>query len=192
MKRLIHAAAITVVVTSVLVWTDAAPTAQRQGMRPGGPGPGGREGGPPIAALDQPGVTPAQIQRMFDAWALVQAQEALKLEDQKYLPFLARYKALQDVRRQSQNERNRLHVELRRLVNDAASDENQIKERLKSLLDAEAREQTEIRKAYDGVDAVLEIRQQAKFRLFEEQMERLKIEMITKARQANRLQRKSQ
>ena len=42
-------------------------------------------------------------------------------------------------------------------------------------------------KAYDGIDQVLDVGQQAKFRVFEELMERRKLELVTRARQANRL-----
>ena len=140
--------------------------------------------------LDQPGVTPAEIQKMFEAVALVRAQEALKLSDDRYLPFLARYKALQDVRRRTLQERMRVMRELNRLTNDGGGDEAAIKERLKALVDLDARSEAELHKAYEGIDAVLDVRQQAKFRLFEELMERQKIELLMKARQANRIQRR--
>src|SRR5437879_12415882 len=84
-----------------------------------------------------PAVTPAEIQRMFEAVALVRAQEALKLSDERYLPLLAKYKALQDVRRRTLQERTRLLRELNRLTNGDAGngDETQLKERLNALQD---------------------------------------------------------
>src|SRR5436305_1941109 len=80
--------------------------------------------------LDQPGVTPAEIQRMFEAYALVQAQDQLKLGDEQYPQFLVKFKALQEARRRTQQERNRLLQELRRLTNQGG-DDGQIKDRLK-------------------------------------------------------------
>ena len=47
-------------------------------------------------------------------------------------------------------------------------------------------------KAYDAIDQVLDLRQQAQFRVFEEQMERRKIELVTRARQANRANHRPQ
>jgi hypothetical protein len=141
--------------------------------------------------LDQPGVTPAEIQRMFEAYALVQAQEQLKLTDDKYPQFLVKFKALQDVRRRTQQDRNRLLQDLRRLANEGG-DENPIKDRLKALQDLDARARADVQKAYEGVDSVLDVRQQAKFRLFEEQMERRKLELLMRARQANRQQKRNQ
>ena len=43
-----------------------------------------------------------------------------------------------------------------------------------------------MRKAYNALDEVLDVRQQARFRVFEEQIERRKIELLMRARQPNR------
>lgn len=135
----------------------------------------------------EPTVSPVEIQQMFDAVALVQAQEQLKLADDKYVQFLPRFKALQQVRRRAQAERGRIIQDLRRLsMPDVRTDEAQIKERLKALQDQETTSATDIRRAYDAIDQVLDVRQQAKFRAFEEAMERRKIELVTRARQNNR------
>jgi hypothetical protein len=142
---------------------------------------------PPAARSGNDSVAPAEIQRLFDAYALVQAQAQLKLGDDQYTPFLARYKALQDLRRRSQNERLRVIQDLRRLSqDDAKSDEGQLRDRIKALQDLEVQSAADVRKAYDAVDQVLDVRQQARFRVFEEQMERRKIDLVTRARQTNR------
>jgi Spy/CpxP family protein refolding chaperone len=132
------------------------------------------------------GVSPVELQRMFDAYALMQAQQQLNIGDDRYPEFLTRFKALQDVRRKSLVDRVRVIADLRRLASDPQSDENTIKERLKALQDLEQRTATDIQKAYDGVDQVLDVHQQAKFRVFEEVMERRKLELISRARQAAR------
>jgi hypothetical protein len=137
-------------------------------------------------AGDAPAVTSAEIQRMFDAYALVQAQDQLKLGDEQYSRFLSRFKSLQEIRRRGQAERGRLVQELRRLALDAKSDESLLKDRIKALQDLDARTAAAIRRAEDAVDQVLDVRQQAQFRAFEELMERRKIELVTRARQNNR------
>jgi hypothetical protein len=138
-------------------------------------------------------VSPAEIQRLFDAYALVQAQAQLKLSDDQYPPFLARYKALQDLRRRSQNERGRIIQDLRRLsMDEAKSDEGQLRDRIKAMQDLDVQAAADVRKAYDAVDQVLDLRQQARFRVFEEQMERRKIDLVTRARQNNRQNRSNQ
>jgi Spy/CpxP family protein refolding chaperone len=144
---------------------------QRQG---GGSGP------------DEGGVTPAEIQRMFDAYALMQAQEQLKIGDEQFTRFLTRFKALQEVRRQTLQERARIIQNLRRLVNAPQPDEAQIKDRMNALQEVETRSAADMKKAYEAIDQVLDIRQQAKFSVFEETMERRKLELVMRARQANR------
>ena len=150
------------------------------------PGRAGRATPPAAGAPSEPGVSPGDVQRMFDAYALMQAQEQLKISDDKFAQFLTRYKALQEVRRKNVQEHGRLVVEMRQMLNTPNPDEAQLKEKMKALQDLEGRSMTEVRKAVDAIDQVLDVRQQAKFRVFEEAMERRKLELVTRARQANR------
>jgi len=144
---------------------------------------------PPSGTAEEPAVTPFELQRLFDSYALLQAQDQLKISDDQYSRFLPRFKALQDARRQTQQQRARVLQDVRRLLSDSSADEAQLRDRLKQLQDIESRSQAETRKAYDAIDQVLDLRQQAQFRIFEEQMERRKIELVTRARQANRANR---
>ncbi len=146
-----------------------------------------RQGG----ASDEPTVTPFELQRLFDSYALLQAQDQLKIGVEQYTRFLPRFKALQDARRQTLQQRTRVLQDVRRLFNDNQADDAQLRDRLKQLQDIDAKGEADVRKAYDAIDQVLDVRQQAKFRLFEEQMERRKLELVTRARQANRAQRQS-
>lgn len=149
---------------------------------------GGREALRPGAGAgaDEPAVTPAEIQRMFDSYALMQAQDQLKISDEQFPQFLTRFKSLQDVRRQALQEKARRIQELRRQLNGPQPDDAIIRDQLKALQDLDARSQTDIKKAYDSIDQVLDLKQQAKFRVFEENMERRKLELVMRARLANR------
>ena len=179
-------------ILSVAMISAASAGAQGAQQRQGRPGrqaqqaPGVPVGGVGGVGGDDPRVTPAEIQRMFDAYALVQAQDQLRLNDEQYSRFLVRFKSLQDVRRRSLQEHTRLVGELRRLLLRQQPDESQLKDRMQELQDVDSRAIAEIKKAYDGLDQVLDVKQQASLRVFEEQMERRKIELITRARQANR------
>ena len=143
-----------------------------------------RAGGaaPPI---DQ-AVTPAEVQRMFDAYALMQAQEQLNISEDQFAAFLTRFKALQDVRRKTLVERSRVLMEMRRILNQGQPDEQMLRERLRILQDINTRGTDEEKKAYEAIDQVLDLRQQARFRVFEEVMERRKLELVSRARQAIR------
>jgi len=147
----------------------------------------GRPNLPPGAPDDAaPGVTPAEIQRMFDAYALLQAQEQLKIGDDQFTKFLTRFKDLQQVRRQTLNERGRIINTLRRMLNQGGASEDDLKARLNELQELDTRAAADIKKAYDAINQVLDVQQQAKFRVFEELMERRKLELVMRARQANR------
>ena len=56
----------------------------------------------------------------------------------------------------------------------------------RAVVDLDARAVADVRKAHDALDQVLDVRQQARFRVFEENMERRKLELVARARQANR------
>ena len=134
-------------------------------------------------------MTPGEIQRMFDAVALVRAQEALNLSDERYVPFLSKYKALQEVRRRTLQERAQMLRELNRVLNDG-SDEAVIREKLKGLTDLDSRAEGDLHKAYEALDSVLDVVEQARFRLFEERMER-RVGLLMKARQNPAVQPRS-
>lgn len=138
-------------------------------------------------AQDEPPIlAPGEVQRLLDAYALVQAQEFLSLSDAQYAQFLTRLKALQEARRRNEQARLQLLRQLLRMTDARATDgrEADLRDRLKALQDLDARSASELQKAYEGIDQVLDIRQQARFRVFEEQMERRKLELLMRARNA--------
>lgn len=133
------------------------------------------------AAQQAPALAPMEVQRLLDAYVIVQAQEALQLSDTQYPQFLTKLKALQEGRRRNEQSRLRLIAELNRLSNERAlaeGRESRIRERLKALDDLELSSASELRKARDDLSRTLDIRQQARFRVFEEQMERRKLQLL--------------
>jgi hypothetical protein len=118
----------------------------------------------------------------------VRPSRTTKLSDDQYPKFLTRLKALQAVRRRSENQRLRVLNELRRMTQapDGPIDEAAIKDRLQTLNDLSASVVAELRQAQNDLDEVLDLRQQARFRVFEEDIERRKIELVVRARQARR------
>jgi phosphoglycolate phosphatase-like HAD superfamily hydrolase len=131
-------------------------------------------------------VPTGELVNMLDTYAIVQAQQALSLDDEKYGPFVTRLKRLQEARRRNQRERTQLLQDLRRLAGAQAAtpvDEGAVRERLRALRDHDERAAAETRKAYDAVDEVLDVRQQARFRLFEETIERRKLDLLMRARE---------
>ena len=127
-----------------------------------------------------------ELVNMLDAYALVQAQQALTLNDAQYMQFVTRLKRLQETRRRNQRDRNQIIRELNNLAGPQAAappDENAIRDRLKALRDHDERASADMRKAYDTLDEVLDVRQQARFRVFEEMIERRKLDLLVRARE---------
>ena len=146
----------------------------------------------PLPALPDPArISATQIQRWFEAFTVLQAQEALKLSEAQYGRFVTRLKGLQETRRRQQQARNRLLADIRRLTDPerGSQDEAQLSELLKALRDSEDRAAVELKRAYEAVDDTLDIRQQARFRIFEERMEQQKLELLMRARQNARANR---
>jgi hypothetical protein len=137
------------------------------------------------AAAEAPGLSPMEVVNMLDAYAIVQAQEALQLGDQQYGEFVARLKRVQQTRRRNLQQRAAILQELRRLSAPqvAQVDEAAIRERLQALARHDEQAAAEVRQAYEALDQVLDARQQARFRLLEEQLERRKIDLLQRARQ---------
>jgi hypothetical protein len=149
------------------------PPAANRGNRP-----------PPPDSL--PGVSTGELVNMLDTYAIVQAQDALTLNDTQYGQFVTRLKRLQETRRRNQRERNQILMDLRRLSGPQVAvpvDENALRERLRALRDHDDRAAAEMRKAYETLDEVLDVRQQARFRTFEETIERRKLDLVVRARE---------
>lgn len=131
-------------------------------------------------------LTPAEVVGMLDAYAVVQAQDALQLTDAQYGPFVTRLRKVQETRRRNQQARNQILQDLRQLAGAQATppyDEAAIRERLRSLREHDDRSAAEMKRAYDALDEVLDVPQQARFRIFEETIERRKLDLLMRARQ---------
>jgi hypothetical protein len=122
---------------------------------------------------------------MLDSYAAVRAQDALSLDEAHYPEFLARFRRLQEIRRRDQQVHRQLLQDLRKLAGataEAPYDEAAIRERLNALREHDGRAAQALAGARGAVDEVLDVRQQARFRLFEEMIERRKLDLVMRAR----------
>jgi hypothetical protein len=150
----------------------------------------GQVPGPPgVARGEMP--DPGEVNRLFDAYAIVQAQDALRLDDAKFGPFVTRFKTLQEARRRSLRARGQVIQDLQRLLREPESgaDDAALKERLDALAKQDAASAIEIKRATDAVDELLDVRQRVRFRVFEHQLELKKLELLARVRQQIRANR---
>ncbi|HKB12765.1 MAG TPA: hypothetical protein VKD69_19010 [Vicinamibacterales bacterium] len=132
--------------------------------------------------VDSRSMSPAELRKMFDSYAMMNAQEQLKISNDKFPNFLMQYKALQDKRRTASQEHGKMLAELRQQAADGKATDAQLRDRLKALRDLEERSHNDVRKAYDELDKVLDVKQQARFRVFEQQMDRRVAQALAQAR----------
>jgi Spy/CpxP family protein refolding chaperone len=150
--------------------------AEAAGQAP--PPPGGRAG-----AGSAPLVTPLELERWFDSYVLLQAQDTLKLTDAQFPRFLSRLRVLQETRRRHLQARRQILNTLGRLLKATPFDEAQARGQLTALRELDTKAADDLLKAYESIDEVLNTAQQAKFRVFEEMVERRKIDLLMRARQ---------
>lgn len=154
----------------------------------------GRQGGRQGQAAGQPQnpnqkgepFSLAYIQQMFDTMAIVEAERFLPLTAEQYPGFVQKLKRLQETKMQANRRRMKVMNELRALVSPQSMDtvpDNLIDAKLKELAAAEAEGPASIRKVEDELDATLSVRQRARLRMLEENVERRKIDFLTRVRQ---------
>ncbi len=129
-------------------------------------------------------LNPGEVQSIVDGYVIVQAETALKLTDEQFPEFVKRLRVLQEGRRRGQRTHNQIIQEIARLTDPAAPqpDEARLREKLKALDDADQKAAADLRKAYDSIDQILDVRQQARFRVFLDQVERRMLDILTRAR----------
>ena len=170
---------LAVVILGSAVAAAAQPPVEAPERR-GGPGRAERD-----AAVFPDALPDAALADMLDTYAIVQAQRELTIADDKYGVFAARLKKLQDIRRRNQRQRQQLVRELFRMAGPRAvvpADDTAIRNQLTALREHDDRAAAEVRQAYDALDEILDTRQQARFRMFEEQIERRKLDLLVRAR----------
>lgn len=171
----------------MVVSTIASVSAQTSA--PAQPAPSQRVAPPTNDAAE--GLPEGQLLVMLDSYAMFQAQQQLSISDEKFGPFAGRLKKLQDARRRNQRERHRMVVELRKLLNtrSATAADDALLAQLARLKEHDRRAAAELQQAYDALDEILDPRQQARYRLFEEQIEQRKLELLMRAREKARQSR---
>jgi hypothetical protein len=177
LRRALGAGVAALLLASGTVFAAAAGPQQR----PAGPPPGARAGGP-----GGDGLPPGELAAMLDTYAIVQAQKALGLDDDQYARFIPAVKRLQEVRRRHQRERNRLIQDLRRMTGPQAPgppDTTAVADTLRRLREHDEQAAAALRTAYEALDQTLDPVQQARFRVFEETIERRKLDLLLRARQ---------
>ena len=123
------------------------------------------------------------VQNLVDAWALVEAEKDLELTNTQYPDFVAKMQRVQSTRRRHMMERQRMLRELNAMAfAGQRPDDAALTEKLKAFDQLTERTAQELRQVTQELDGIFTPYQRVRFRLFEERMERRKIELLARAR----------
>jgi hypothetical protein len=109
--------------------------------------------------------------RMVDAYVIANIQESLGLDDKTYVRVIPVVNNLQKARREYFQERSGTLRKMRRLLRSGTATEAQVSELLKAFKNLENEGPRLIQKQMDELDALLTPVQQAKYRVFEVEVE---------------------
>jgi hypothetical protein len=139
---------------------------------------GGRAAG---TGREAGGLRPEDVQAVLDGAEIAMAEKQIAPSDSQYAPFIQGLRKLQVARRQHLMQRQRLLGELRRLMNQQEADEAAIDAQTKKLDEMERQSYAATQDALAVIDSVLDVRQRARFRLLEEQLEARKLQLLSRA-----------
>jgi hypothetical protein len=120
--------------------------------------------------------------RMVDAYVIANIQESLGLDDDQYARIIPLVNRLQKARREYHRERGRTLRHMRQLLKSGAATESQLEKAVVSLKTLGVDGPARIRERVDELDAILSPVQQAKYRVFEMDVERRMRDLMRRGR----------
>lgn len=120
--------------------------------------------------------------RMVDAYVIANIQESLGLDEDQYARVIPLVNKLQKTRREYYQGRSRALHGMRRLLRSGTATEAQVEEALRELNSLEVEGPRQIRAQLELLDAVLTPLQQAKYRVFETEVEQRMRELMRRSR----------
>jgi len=120
--------------------------------------------------------------RMVDAYVIANLQESLGLDDATYEKAIPLVNKLQKVRREFFHERSRMQRTMRHLLRSGTATEAQVVEMLDDFKALDVQGPERIRKQVEELDGLLTPLQQAKYRVFELEVERRMRDLMRRGR----------
>jgi hypothetical protein len=141
-----------------------------------------RRGGMPPVPPDG-ALLPGEVDRILEAYVITEAQRVLQIGNEQYPEFFRRMQHLQNLQRMHRNQRQRAIVELRQMIrpNFPPAEDAVLMTKIRELDDIDAQFQMRERQALIAVDVILQPLQRAHFRVFLQQVEIRKSELLRAA-----------
>jgi hypothetical protein len=137
---------------------------------------------------EEPDLRPSgeEVDGMIDAYILSKLQDALVLSDEEFGRMVVAQKKMQDARRAYRRKRNEVIREMRQALRRDDAGEGELAPLLARLDEMHQKFLEEERTRYRDVDAILDVRQRARYRIFEAEVQRRLQQLIRESRRPER------
>lgn len=124
----------------------------------------------------------ADVEGMMEAYVLSKLQEALDLTDEQFGSMVVAQKKLSDARREYRQNRMRLLKEMRQTLQRDDAGESELQPLLDELEALREEFLATEKERYRAIDAILDVRQRARYRILEVELQRRLQEMMRRVR----------
>ncbi len=124
-----------------------------------------------------------EVDGMIDAYILSKLQDALVLSDEQFGRMVVAQKKMQDARRSYRRERSEVLRQMQQALRSEHAGETELSPLLSRLDELHQSFLAEERVRYRDVDAILDIRQRARYRILEGEIQRRLQQLIRQSRE---------
>jgi hypothetical protein len=122
------------------------------------------------------------VEGLMEAYVISKLQEALELSDQQFAEMVVVQKKMSEHRRNFRRERQEALGQLREILRSPNGPDDEIASLLKRLYDLQEKHNSQQRADYEAVDKILDVRQRARYRLLEQEIQARFQQMVREIR----------
>jgi uncharacterized membrane protein YgaE (UPF0421/DUF939 family) len=122
------------------------------------------------------------VEGLMEAYVISKLQEALDLTDDQFAKMIVAQKKLSEHRRNYRRDRNATLQQMRQALRTAESRDDRLESLLNELEERQTIFENQQRAGYEAIDAILDIRQRARYRILEQEIQRRFQQMIREVR----------
>ena len=127
-----------------------------------------------------------ELEGMMDAYIISKLQESLELSDEQFGSMVVAQKKLQDARRGYRRERAEMLRRMRQALRRDDAPDSELEPLLSKLDELRDEFESEEKQRYRDIDALLDVRQRARYRILEMEIQRRLQQLIRQGAQRER------
>ena len=138
--------------------------------------------GATAVAQDDLGPNQTEVERMMEAYVLSKIQESLELDDDQYGRMAVAQKNLQQARREYRRDRMSVLRKMRQTLRQNRGGDEELTDLLGQLETLKDEFAAKEKAGYDAIDDILDVRQRARYRILEQEIQRRLQQMLRRVR----------